>query len=121
MDEILRKQIWRKLEALPHEQQLIVADFVDFLGSKYAIPANPQSDVFQSFAESVHKGLRRTKASATTVKGTMKVIGAADRVLDSFREAKKEFLSELEAGKPVRPPKDDGKRNPPESREIVVD
>ncbi|WP_419940756.1 hypothetical protein [Candidatus Palauibacter sp.] len=119
MNEILGKKIWRKLQALPEEQQYEVADFVDYLSSKYASRPAPGADPFQHFAESVHRGLRRTKASTTAVKGTMKVLGAADRVIESFREAGRGFLAELEAGTPEPPPKDD--RPPPETREIVVD
>ncbi len=120
MNEILEKKIWRKLQALPEEKQYEVADFVDYLASKYAPKAAPARDPFQNFAESVQRGLRRTRASATTVKGTMKVLGAADRVLDSFRDAGRQFLAELEEGRPERMEKKEG-RPPPETREIVVD
>lgn len=119
MNEILRKKVWRKLQALPEDKQYEVIDFIDYLSSKYASRSAPGAPPFQHFAESVHRGLRRTRASTTAVKGTMKVLGAADRVIDSFREAGRGFLSELEAGKPEPEPKDE--RPPPETREIVVD
>lgn len=119
MNEILKKQVWRKLAALPEEKQYEVLDFIDFLSSEYGDRSAPRADAFQQFAESVQRGLRRTRASATTMKGTMKVLGAADRVLDSFREAGREFLAELEGGSPEPAPKPD--RSPPEEREIIVE
>ncbi|MXX69342.1 MAG: DUF2281 domain-containing protein [Gemmatimonadales bacterium] len=119
MNEILRKKIWRKLQALPEDKQYEVVDFIDYLASKYASRPAAGADPFQHFAESVHRGLRRTRASTTAVKGTMKVLGAADRVIDSFREAGRGFLAELEAGSPEPEPRED--RPPPETREIVVD
>lgn len=119
-NEILKKQVWRKLSSLPEEKQYEVLDFIDFLTSEYADRSAPRPDAFQSFAESVQRGLRRTRASANTMKGTMKVLGAADRVLDSFREAGREFLAELEAGSPEPPPKP-ADRPPPEKREIIVE
>ncbi len=119
MNEILKKQLWRKIDALPEEKQYEVLDFVNFLSSEYAQRAAPRPPAFQQFAESVQKQLRRSRASASTVRGTMKVLGAADRVLDSFREAGREFLAELEAGRPEPPPESDDR--PPEEREIIVE
>jgi len=119
VNEILKKQIWRKIDALPEEKQYEVLDFVNYLSSEYASQAAPRTPAFQQFAESVHKQLRRTRASASTMRGTMKVLGAADRVLDSFREAGREFLAELEAGSPEPAPKRE--ETPPEEREIIVE
>ncbi len=120
MNEILKKQIWRKLEALPEEKVYEVLDFIEFLASEYGDRGAPEPPVFQKFAESFQRGMRRTRIPATAMKETMKVLGAADRVLDSFRQAGREFLAELEAGHPEPPtPPDDEK--PPESREIVVE
>ncbi len=119
MNEILKKQVWRKLEALPEEKVYEVLDFIDFLESEFGNRGAPRPPVFQQFAESVQRQLRRSRAPANAMKGTMKVLGAADRVLDSFRQAGREFLAELEAGRPEPPPKDE--REPPEEREIVVE
>jgi hypothetical protein len=49
----------------------------------------------------------------------MRVLGSADRVMEAFREAGKEFLAELEVGKPEPPPKPND--DPPETREIVIE
>ena len=120
MNEILKKQVWRKLDALPEEKVYEVLDFIDFLGSEYGDRAAPEPPVFQKFAEGVQQQMRRGRMSANAVNTTMKVLGRADRVLDSFRQAGKEFLAELEAGKP-EPPPPDTPEEPPESREIVVE
>ncbi len=120
MNEILKKQLWRKVEALPEEKQYEVMDFVNFLSSEYADRRTPRPAAFQQFAETVQRQLRRSRASANTMKGTMKVLGQADRVLDSFREAGREFLAELEVGTPEPPPKKDDKPPAPE-REIIVE
>ncbi|MDH3734530.1 MAG: DUF2281 domain-containing protein [Gemmatimonadota bacterium] len=120
MNEILKKQIWRKLDALPEEKVYEVLDFIDFLGSEYADRTAPEAPVFQKFAEGVQQQMRRGRMSANAVNTTMKVLGRADRVLDSFRQAGREFLAELEAGnpEPEPPPASEG---PPENREIVVE
>lgn len=120
MNEILRKQIWRKLETLPEEKVYEVLDFIEFLDSEYGDRAAPRPPVFQQFAESFQRQLRRSRMPATAMRETMKVLGAADRVLDSFRQAGREFLAELEAGRPQPPPPED-EVEPPRRREIVVD
>lgn len=119
MNEILKKTIWRKLDDLPEDKQYQVLDYIDFLSSEYGTRGAPRPPAFQQFAESVERQLRRTRVSANTMKGTMKVLGAADRVLDSFRQAGREFLAELETGRPEPPPRRED--TPPEEREIVVE
>lgn len=120
MNEILKKQIWRKLESLPEEKVYEVVDFIDFLSSEYADRRAKEPPVFQRFAEGVQAQMRRGRMSATAVNRTMKVLGRADQVLDSFRQAGREFLAELEAGRPEPPPPDEPD-GPPDSREIVVE
>lgn len=120
MNEILKKQIWRKLEALPEEKVYEVLDFIEFLSSEYGDRAAPEAPPFQKFAEGFQRQMRRSRIPATAMKETMKVLGRADRVLDSFRQAGREFLAELEAGRPEPPPPADDDK-PPESREIVVE
>jgi hypothetical protein len=120
MNEILKKQIWRKLEALPEEKVYEVLDFIDFLSSEYADRRAPEPPVFQRFAEGVQSQMRRGRMSASAVNRSMKVLGRADQVLDSFRQAGREFLAELEAGRPEPPPRDEPEP-PPESREIIIE
>lgn len=120
MNEILKKQIWRKLEALPEEKVYEVLDFIEFLSSEYGDRRAPEPPPFQKFAEGFQRQMRRSRIPATAMKETMKVLGRADRVLDSFRQAGREFLAELEAGRPEPPPPADDDK-PPDSREIVVE
>ena len=119
MNEILRKQIWRKLEALPEEKVYEVLDFIEFLESEYADRGAASAPAFQKFAESFQRNLRRSRVPASAVRETMKVLGATDKVLDAFRQAGREFLAELEAGKPEPPLKETDE--PPKEREIVVE
>jgi len=120
MNEILKKQIWRKLEALPEEKVYQVLDYIEFLGSEYGDRQATEPPAFQKFAEGVQRQMRRSRVPANAMKETMRVLGRADQVLDSFRQAGREFLAELEAGKAERPPGDEPDP-PPESREIVVE
>lgn len=118
MNEVLKKQIWRKLEQLPEEKQFQVLDYIRFLESEYSEVASKGSG-FQRVAERVQDEMRRVKAPATAMRETMRAFGAADRVVNSFREAAKEFLAELEAGTPEPPPPTED--DPPRQREIVVE
>lgn len=120
MNEILKKQIWRKLEALPEEKVYEALDFIEFLSSEYGDRKTAEPPAFQKFAEGVQRQMRRSRVPAGAMKETMRVLGRADRVLDSFRQAGREFLAELEAGK-AEPPPEDEPDQPPESREIVVE
>jgi len=119
MNEILRKEIWRKLEGLPDDKAYQVLDYVNFLRSRYSA-GDGRATSFQRFGEAVQETMRRGKVPAKALKETMKVMSSADRVLDTVREAGREFLAELEAGRPEPPPPPDDEK-PPESREIVVE
>ena len=44
LNEIFKKQVWRKLAALPEEKQYEVLDFIDFLCSEYADRSAPRAD-----------------------------------------------------------------------------
>ena len=118
MNEVLKKQIWRKLEELPEEKQFQVLDYIRFLESEYADVVSRGSG-FQRVAERVQDEMRRVKAPAAAMRETMRAFGAADRVVNSFREAAKEFLAELETGAPEPPPPTE--EEAPRSREIVVE
>ena len=122
MNEILRKQIWRKLEALPEDKVFAVLDYIEFLESEYGDRAAPAAPAFQRFAESFQRQVRRSKLPASVLKESMKFLGRTDRVIDAFKDAGKEFLAELEQGRPEPPPEDGEDRDePPPRREIVVD
>lgn len=119
MNEILRKEIWRKLESLPDDKAYQVLDYINYLQSQYGA-ADSQTGGFQKFGEIFQETMRKRKVPAAALKETMKVMGAADRVLGAFRDAGREFLVELEGGKP-EPGAPDRKSEPPKPREIAVD
>ncbi len=119
MNEVLRKQIWRKLEGLPDDKGYQVLDYIQFLESEYAdSPAEAKG--FQRFGEILQDRMRRRHVPAAALRETMRVLGGADRVLGAFREAAGEFLAEIEAGRPEpAPPEREG--SPPRRREVVIE
>ena len=119
MNEILRKELWRKLESLPDDKAYQVLDYINYLQSQYGT-ADAQSGGFQRFGEIFQDTMRKRKVPAAALKETMKVMGAADRVLSAFRDAGREFLVELEGGRP-EPGAPERDKDPPRSREIAVD
>lgn len=122
MNEILRKEIWRKLEALPDEKAYQVLDYVNYLRSQYG-EAVPRTSGMQRFGEVVQETMRKRRVPASAIRESMKVIGAADRVLGVVRNAGKEFLVELEGGRaePSAPATKPRGAEPPEAREIRVE
>jgi hypothetical protein len=118
MNEVLRKQIWRKLEGLPDEKGYQVLDYIEFLESEYG-QGSPDATGFQRFGELLQDRMRRRKVPAAALRETMRVLGGADRVLGAFREAAGEFLAELESGRPEPAPRETDE--PPRSREVVIE
>ena len=122
MNEILRKEIWRKLDSLPDDKAYQVLDFINYLKSQYGEDELPTSGI-QKLGEMFQDTMRKRRVPASAIRETMKVMGAADRVLGHVRAAGKEFLVELEGSRPEpsAPTKRDANREPPESREIAVE
>lgn len=119
MNEILKKEIWRKLEGLPDEKAYQVLDYINFLRSRYSQKDGAATPI-QRIGEVVQDTMRKGKVPARALRETMKVVGTADRVLGNLREAGKEFLVELEGGKP-EPSAPEPPDDPPEAREIIVE
>lgn len=119
MNEILRKEIWRKLEGLPEEKAYQVLDYVNFLRSQYS-EGDGRATSFQRFGEVVQETMRKGRVPARAMRETMKVMSTADRVLGSVREAGREFLVELDGGRP-EPGPPASPPEPPPTREIVVE
>lgn len=118
MNEILRKQIWRKLEKLPDEKAYQVLDYIKFLEQEYAGGASEASGA-RRFAELLQDRMRRRNVPASALRETMRVLGHTDRVLGAFKDAAGEFLAEVEAG---RPEPDPGRPDePPRRREVVIE
>jgi len=119
MNEILKKELWRKLESLPDDKAYQVLDYINYLQSQYGASHEGPSG-FQRFGEIFQETMRKRKVPASALRETMKVMGAADRVLSAFRDAGREFLVELEGGRPE--PSAPGKEEePPRAREIPID
>ncbi|HKK09104.1 MAG TPA: hypothetical protein VKA44_09480 [Gemmatimonadota bacterium] len=118
MNEVLRKQIWRKLEGLPDEKGYQVLDYIQFLESEYA-EGPTEASGFQRFGELLQDRMRKRRVPAAALRETMRVLGGADRVLGAFREAAGEFLAELEAGRPEPAPGTSDE--PPRPREVVIE
>ena len=119
MNEILSKEIWRKLEALPDDKAYQVLDYINYLQSQYGA-TDSRASGFQRFGEIFQDTMRKGRVPASALKETMKVMSSADRVLGAFRDAGREFLIELEGGKP-EPKAPEPDEAPPRTREIAVD
>ena len=119
MNEILQKEIWRKLESLPDDKAYQVLDYINYLQSQYGETGSTAGG-FQRFGEIFQDTMRKRKVPASALRETMKVMGAADRVLSAFRDAGREFLVELEGGRP-EPKAPEREETPPRVREIAVD
>lgn len=118
MNEILKKQIWRKLDALPDEKGHQILDFIRFLENEYA-GGESEATGFRRFAEILQDKMRTRRVPASAMKETMRVLGATDRVLGAFREAAGEFVAEIEHGRPERAP--EGPAEAPRRREVVIE
>ena len=86
MEDVTRKRILRMLEALPEEQLYQVLDYIEFLEVKYARSVSRKPDAFQRFAERVEDQMRVRSLAPKAMKGTMRIMSTAGRVLDGVRE-----------------------------------
>jgi hypothetical protein len=86
MEDVTRKRVLRRLEALPEEQLYQVLDFIEFLEAKYARIAARRPDAFQEFAERMEDQMRVRSLSPRAVRGTMKVMSTAGKVFDGVRD-----------------------------------
>jgi hypothetical protein len=86
MEEVTRKRVMRRLETLPAEQLYQVLDFIEFLEAKYARMAARKPDAFQQFAERVEDQMRVRSVAPRAMRGTMRVMSTASKVLDGVRD-----------------------------------
>jgi hypothetical protein len=86
MQEVTRKRLLRRLETLPEEQIYQVLDFIEFLEAKYARDAARKPDAFQQFAERVEDQMRVRSLAPKAMRGTMRVMSTAGKVLDGVRD-----------------------------------
>jgi hypothetical protein len=94
MNELLLKRIERRLANLPDEQGYQVLDYVEFLETKYA-PAPRDETVLQKIASGVEDTLRAGRIPAAAIRGTMKAMDSASRLMAQLAEAGRAAVDEL--------------------------
>jgi hypothetical protein len=94
MNELLLKRIERRLANLPDEQGYQVLDYVEFLESKYA-PTQRDETVLQKIATGVEDTLRAGRIPAAAIRGTMKAMDSASRLMAQLAEAGRAAVDEL--------------------------
>ena len=95
MEEVTRKRVMRRLEALPDEQLYQVLDYIEFMEAKYARAAARTPDPFQRFAERVEDQMRVRSVAPKAVRGTMKLMSTAGKVLDGVRDLGRDIGREV--------------------------
>lgn len=93
MEDVTRKRIVRKLAELPEEQLYQVLDYIEFLELKYAREAGRSPDAFQRFAERLEDQMRVRSLAPKAMKGTMKVVSTAGKVIDGVRTLGKDLVT----------------------------
>lgn len=103
MNDVLRERLSRQIDALPEEQVYQVLDYIEFLTSKYARESiRPAASPFQRFGERLEDKMRINRLGFDVIRGTMNVVGAADRVVSGLAEAGRTILND--ATSPATPP-----------------
>jgi hypothetical protein len=130
MHDMLRERLWRQLEALPEAQLYQVLDYIEFLGSKYARDnVRSPASAMQRFGERLEDQLRVNRVGYDAIRGTLNVVGAADRVMAGLAEAGRSILREVnappaagegQAATPLAPP-DPASDPPPPRSDIIID
>lgn len=93
MEDVTRKRIMRKLAELPEAQLYQVLDYIEFLELKYARESGRKPDALQQFAERLEDQMRVRSLAPKAMKGTMKVMSTAGKVLDGVRELGRELVT----------------------------
>lgn len=101
MHDVLRDRIWRNLEALPEDRLYQVLDYIEFLGSKYARDkVRPPSSPIRAFGERLEDKLRVNRVGMSAIRGTLGVVGTADKMVTGIAEVGRSVLREVGAGGP---------------------
>lgn len=93
MEDVTRKRIMRLLEGLPEAQLYQVLDYIEFLAARYAAEASRKPDAFQRFAERVEDQMRVRALAPRALKGTMKIMSTAGKVIDGVRDLGKDLVT----------------------------
>ncbi len=111
MNELLLKRIERRLANLADAQGYQVLDYVEFLETKYAVAPRDES-VMQRIASGVEDTLRAGRIPVAAIRGTMKAMDSASRLMEQLAQAGRAAVDELgksvnaagQAGRPRTPP-----------------
>lgn len=96
MHDVLRDRIWRNLEALPDERLYQVLDYIEFLGSKYARDkVRPPASSLRAFGERLEDKLRVNRVGMSAIRGTLGVVGTADRMVTGLADVGRSVLREV--------------------------
>lgn len=98
MHDVMRRRLWRKLEALPDEQLYQVLDFIEFLEAKYAPGKAAKASGLQKFAERVEDRMRERAIAPRIMSGALGLLGTAGRVLDGIAGAGRELMDTVAGG-----------------------
>lgn len=93
MEDVTRKRILRKLDQLPEDRLYQVLDYIEFLELKYARESGRRPDAFQQFAERLEDQMRVRSLAPRAMKGTMKVMSTAGKVLDGVRSLGQDLVT----------------------------
>ena len=113
MEEVTRKRVLRRLEALPEEQLYQVLDYIEFLETKYARLVARKPDPFQQFAERIEDQMRVRSVAPKAMRGTMKVMSTAGKVLDGVRDLGRGLVAGPPQAVSPPPPPAGGARDAP--------
>jgi hypothetical protein len=100
MNELLMKRIERRLANLADEQGYQVLDYVEFLETKYAATEREET-VLQRIASGVEDTLRAGRIPVAAIRGTMKAMDSASRLMAQLAQAGRAAVDEI--GKSVAP------------------
>lgn len=123
MEDVTRTRIMRKLESLPEAQLYQVLDYIEFMEAKYAAAASRKPDAFQQFAERIEDQMRVRALAPRAMKGTMKIVSTAGKVLNGVRGLGRDLVATPDQPEPRRSSvtpvqvKPNGDVPPPDTRE----
>lgn len=108
MHDVLRSRLLRHIEALPEAQLYQALDYVEFLAQKYARESIRPPNSVQKFGELLEDKMRGQGLGLGTIRGTLGMIGTADRIFSGLQEAGKTIIQSAEEMMAPPPPRPGG-------------
>jgi hypothetical protein len=96
MHDTLRDRLLRNIEALPDERVYQALDYVEFLASKYARSTVRPARPLQRFGEVWEDKMRAQGVGIRAIRGTLDVVGTADRVFSGLADAGRSLLRDVD-------------------------